>query len=335
MSLRVISISPAASIQDMGRPGHLGDGLSRGGAADLEALAEGAALLGQDSGLAALELPGSGGKFEALSDIRIALAGAPMMASAGDRRLVWNAAHSLAAGEVLQIGAAKAGTFGYLHLGGGIATERQIGSRAAHLTAGLGIPAAAGILLPAGNGGDTGQSAVRLAPFDRFHGGPVRILASVQTPEFSADVLNRFTATSFRKSPRSNRMAARLDADGDGFLTARGLSILSEIVIQGDIQVTGDGRPAVLMPDCQTTGGYPRIATVLPCDFAIVAQAAPGVELQFRFLDLEEALDAHRRWLARLDALPSIVEPLVRDPATMTDLLSHQLVGGVISARDP
>ena len=333
MSLRVLSISPAASVQDPGRPGHLNEGLSRGGAVDLEALSEGAALLGQGPHLAALELPGFGGNFEALSDIRIALTGAPMTARAGDRRLVWNAAHDLAAGERLEIGSPARGTFGYLHAGGGFAGGAFLGSQAFHGTAGLGTAVASGATL-ATNGG-TGHSAVRLPAQNRFEGGVVRVLPSVQTKAFSRGTLDRFTATSFRKSAKSNRMAARLDFDGEGFLTGAGLSILSEVVVPGDIQITGEGHPAVLMPDCQTTGGYPRIATVLPCDFAIVAQASPGTELRFQFVELGEALAAHRIWVDRLSALPGTVEPLIRDPASIADLLSHQLIGGVVSARDP
>ena len=333
MSLRVLSVSPAASVQDQGRPGHLNEGLSRGGAIDIEALTEGAALLGHPPQLAAVELPGFGGSFEASSDLRIALTGAPMAARAGDRRLIWNAAHNMAVGERFDIGAPTNGTFGYLHVSGGIISESFLGSRAFHGTAGLGTAVAAGETLAIGGG--TGQSGVRISAENRFEGGIVRVLPSVQTQEFSQDVIDRFTATRFRKSAKSNRMAARLDFDGEGFSTNAGLSILSEVVVPGDIQITGEGHPAVLMPDCQTTGGYPRIATVLPCDFAIVAQASPGTEFNFRFVELEEALAAHRTWIDRLASLPGKVEPLIRDPASMADLLSHQLIGGVISAREP
>ena len=54
---------PGLTLQDCGRPGYMGFGLSRGGAADRQALAEGAALLGQDDGLAVLEMAGMGGNF--------------------------------------------------------------------------------------------------------------------------------------------------------------------------------------------------------------------------------------------------------------------------------
>ena len=70
---------PSAS--DRGRPGFLDKGLSQGGAADVLALAEGAALLRQDPGLAALEMGGMGGTFEATGALSIALTGAPMNAT--------------------------------------------------------------------------------------------------------------------------------------------------------------------------------------------------------------------------------------------------------------
>ncbi|MEM9755757.1 MAG: urea amidolyase, partial [Pseudomonadota bacterium] len=90
MSLEVLSAGPSLTIQDGGRPGHLQIGLSRGGAMDRRALAEGAALLGQSAGCAALEMAGMGGVFEATEPLRIALTGAPMRASLNGQPLRWS-----------------------------------------------------------------------------------------------------------------------------------------------------------------------------------------------------------------------------------------------------
>ena len=92
-ALIVHACGPGVTVQDAGRPGYLGYGVSRGGAADRLALAEGAALLAQSGALAALELAGMGGEFEAGEDLRIALTGAPMRASLDGRRLAWHASH--------------------------------------------------------------------------------------------------------------------------------------------------------------------------------------------------------------------------------------------------
>ena len=86
------------------------------------------------------------------------------------------------------------------------------------------------------------------------------------------------------------------------------------------------------MYECQTTGGYPRIGSVLPCDLPCVAQAQTGAALTFEFVGMAEAVSLQARYIAALKSLPSSVTPLVRDPAGMRDLLSFQMIGGVVSA---
>lgn len=329
--LHVLRAGPACTVQDMGRPGYLDRGLSRGGAADRLALAEGAALLGQSADLATLELAGLGGVFRAEGDLRIALTGAPMAAEIDGSPLAWNASHLLRDGEVLTLGAVRRGSYGYLHLGGGIDTPVVLGARATHLAAGLGRALAAGDVLPVG--GDPGRrSGLRLEVEDRFGGGTIRLIAGFQTPLFAAATIARFEATTFVRSPRASRMGMALDSEGEGFVAEGQRSILSEVILPGDVQMTGDGRPFVLLPECQTTGGYPRIGTVIPCDLPKVAQTPPGAPLRFVFVSREEALAAEMRQAAHLAALPGTVAPLIRDPRDIPDLLGYQLIGGVISA---
>ncbi len=119
-ALIVHKAGPAMSLQDLGRPGFLSQGLSRGGAADRLALAEGAVLLGQRLGLAAIEMASMGGVFEALGEVRIALTGAPMRATLDGAPLVWGASHAMRAGQRLEIGPVLAGVYGYLHVGAGL-----------------------------------------------------------------------------------------------------------------------------------------------------------------------------------------------------------------------
>lgn len=333
-SLIVHAAGPGVTVQDFGRPGQLAVGLSRGGAADRLAILEGAALLGQDPGFAALELSGTGGSFEASQRIRIALTGAPMPAGANGRPLAWNASHRIEPGERIVIGSAKAGVYGYLHIGGGITTPALMGSRSAHLAAGIGGPILAGAQLPVGDDPGSGTGERALVARGRLAGGTIRILRTAQSDLFAETELARFAATTFTRDPHGNRQGIRLAFDGARFATASQLALLSEAVMPGDVQMTGDGVPFVLMPECQTTGGYPRIATVLPDDLPIVAQAAPGTRLRFRFLSLEEGLAAHKSEAAVLAALRSAVRPLVRDPRDIPDLLGYQLVGGVTAGRD-
>ena len=331
--LHVHQAGPGLTVQDLGRPGYLAFGLSRGGAADRQALHEGAALLGQAPEMAALEMAGMGGTFEATVDMRIALTGAPMRARIDGAAVAWNACHLLQAGARLDIGPASAGVYGYLHPGGGIATPEVLGARAAHLAAGIGRVLAAGDSLPVGPdaGGETG---LRLPSDDRVSGGEVRVVAGYQTAMFPDEEVTRFAETRFTRDARGNRMGVRLNPDGAGFDSRAGLTVLSEAIVPGDIQITGDGAPFVLLAECQTTGGYPRIGAVLPCDLPRVAQAAPGTVLRLRFVPPDEALDAERRAAEARATLRHRLAPLTRDPHDIRDLLSYQLISGVTAGNE-
>lgn len=332
-TLTIQSCGPAVTVQDLGRTGFLAQGMTRGGAADVEALHEGAALLGQPPKLAALEMVGMGGSFSSSADLRIALTGAPMTATIDDAPIAWTASHVLPAGALLKIGGARSGSYGYLHIGGGIDTPVMMGARAAHLSAGLGRALTAGDELPLGR--DKGSTTGMTLNIDnRFDGGAIRITTSMQTEQFDQPTRERFTSTVFRRDARGNRMGVRIDHDGAPFISADQLTILSDVIVPGDIQIAGDGAPFVLMCECQTTGGYPRIGTVLPSDMARVAQAPAGAALSFQFVDLEEARAIEQRATTARAALAKSITPLLRDPHSIRDLLSYQLISGAISATD-
>lgn len=332
--LTILAAGHGVTVQDLGRPGHLARGLSRGGAADRLALAEGAALLGQPAGLAALEMAGFGVTLETDRPMRFALSGAPMQAAIDGATIAWNASHALHPGQRLAIGAVSRGSYGYFLPAGGIDLPPFLGSRAAHLTAGIGDRIAEGQRLPLGPDPNPGSAPRKLHALDRFRGGSVRITASAQTGLFGPTEIARFAATDFRRDPRGNRQGVRLAHEGAPFAARGQLSILSEVIVPGDIQMTGDGVPFVLLPECQATGGYPRIGTVLPADLPIVAQAEPGAPLAFRFVPLEEALAAEAQARAELAALPARTEALIRDPRDIADLLGYQLISGATAGKD-
>lgn len=323
---------PGVTLQDMGRSGYLARGLSRGGAMDRLALIEGAALLAQDATLAGIEIAGSFLSLRTDTPLRIALTGAPMRALCDGAALAWQASHLLPAGAVLDLSGSRGG-YSYISFGGGLDTPELMGARSAHLAAGLGRMLDAGDELPLGR--DPGhRTGLTLAPLPRFDGGVLRIVETPQTQLFPKDTRDRFTNTPFRKDARGNRMGQRLLPNGAGFALETGLSILSEAIAPGDVQITGDGMPFVLMAECQTTGGYPRIATILPSDLPRLVQAPAGAELRFRFIPLDDAVALERTEATRRAALHTELRPLIRDPHDMADLLAYQLISGVTRGDD-
>lgn len=334
-ALTVLAIAPGVTVQDEGRPGWLMQGLSRGGAADRLALAEGAALLGQSPACAAFEMVGAGGRFRAERPLRIALTGAEMDARIDGRALRWTASHRMEPGDVLEIGGARRGSYGYLHVGGGLDTAVELGSRAAHLTCRIGRRVAAGDSYATGpDPGPEGRAQV-LAVEDRLSGGTLRLVPGPQTELFPEPVRAHLETLIFRRLPRASRQGVPLGAVGGeaGLDGAAGLTVVSDLVQPGDVQVLGDGTPMVLGPECQTTGGYPRLGRVHPADLPRALQAPPGADLRFAWITPAEALRLEAARRAATSDLPSRLSPLVRHPSEVPDLLTRQLIGGVVSGH--
>ncbi len=325
MTLFVEQAGPAVSVQDAGRAGLLGLGLSRGGAADRQAYLAACALADVPLGSAAIEMAGFGGRFRFEVSCKFAVTGAGMRASLDGATIVGNASYWAEAGSVLTVGASEAGVYGYLLPGGGLLTEEVLGGRGYHRVAGLSQAVAAGDRLPFAPGTAFDVPMRLLAA--SLETGPIRVMPGPQTELFAGDVRTRFAATPFTRSAKANRQGVRLEQDGAPFSAGTQLSQVSDFISEGDIQMTGDGTPYVLLADCQTMGGYPRIGTVLPGDLHRIAQAMPGEVLTFGFVSATEAEALWQSDEARLDHFRAARTPLVRDPRLMGDLLNYELIG--------
>ncbi len=325
---------PGLTVQDLGRPGWKAQGLSTGGAADPLAVLEAAALLGTAPNHAVIEMMGFGGTFSVSEGTYFALTGAVMQADIDGVAVPHNTTHFLPAGAKLTIGGVSKGVYGYLALAGGITTTPIMDSRATHLTAGIGKLLAAGDTLPIGADPARMPVPVNLPTDDRFSGGVLRVMPGPQTSSFSDQTLAAFAETTFRRNPRGNRQGIRLDYDGKGFGTQGGLTLVSDLIVPGDIQMTGDGVPYILLAECQTIGGYPRIGSVVPADLPKVAQAAPGTAFRFRFLSVAEADATATNQAAQLHQLKERCAPVLRDPHDIADLLGYQLISGATRGDD-
>ncbi|MBN2742065.1 MAG: biotin-dependent carboxyltransferase family protein [Rhodobacteraceae bacterium] len=325
---------PGLSVQDLGRVGQTHIGLSRGGAADRLALYEAAALLGLSAPIAAIEMAAIGGDFEVTQPTRIALTGAAMRASIDSHPVVWSASHLLQPGQILRIGAAMRGVYGYLSFAGGIEIMPRLGSRATHLSAGLGAALTAGARLPLGadNALETGARVLHCD--NRFEGGTLRYISGPQTELFDTVTRARFDQTRFTRSPSGNRQGVALDFEDTKFPAQAPDGLASDFIQEGDIQMTGAGHPFVLLAECQTIGGYPRIGTVLDCDIPKIAQAPAGAPLRFTHVTLAEADRIAATQANLLQNLRRQTTDLIRDPRMIPDLLAYQLISGVTAGRD-
>jgi biotin-dependent carboxylase-like uncharacterized protein len=155
----------------------------------------------------------------------------------------------------------------------------------------------------------------------------VRVILGPQHDYFADDQIAAFLAGPWSISAKRDRMAYFLD--GPRLTHARGYNIVSDGIAMGAIQVPGDGRPIVLMADRQSTGGYPKIATVIGPDLGRLAQARPGTGFSFEAVSIGEAVAARREeaaWLSR----GIVVESLLRTHLSSEFLLGLNLIDGVV-----
>jgi allophanate hydrolase subunit 2 len=115
---------------------------------------------------------------------------------------------------------------------------------------------------------------------------------------FEVNALETLQSAPYTIDPDSDRMGFRLRGPQLGHRA--GADIISDATPIGSMQVPGSGQPILLMADRQTTGGYPRIATVITADLGVAGQRAPGDTVSFRICTASEALSA---LIARENAL--------------------------------
>jgi 5-oxoprolinase (ATP-hydrolysing) subunit C len=242
---------------------------------------------------------------------------------------------TLEPGRRLTVRAGETGAWGYLAVRGRLDVEPVLGSTATHTRSGLGglggRGLAAGDRLTVADAGE-GEGAPQrlLAPWLDRPPGTVRVVLGPQDDYFDADQIAAFLAGPWTVSPRGDRMACFLD--GAPLRHARGHDIVSDGVAMGAIQVPGNGLPIVLMADRQSTGGYPKIATVIGPDLGRLAQAGGGTRLSFAPVSVAEAVAARRAEAERLrDPVPR--EPVVRTDFPSAFLLGLNLVDGVTAGR--
>ncbi len=332
--LAVMEIGPATSIQDAGRFGTQRYGLPPSGAMDRFSLAVANTLVGNAPFDAAIEIGPIGATFMARDGtLRIALSGAARQVEITGRKLQLNETALIAEGESLKVGPARVGVFSYLALEGGIAGERIFDSLSVNARAGLGSPFPRMLQ----NEDELTVKSAQPVRNERKLDVPmlsddaVRVVMGPQDDEFGAarDILLK---SEWRISATSDRMGYRLE--GPQLSHEGGHNIVSDGTVNGSIQVPGNGQPIVLMMDRGTTGGYPKIATVISADIGRFAQKQAGSMVRFKAISIIEAQTEARRLAELLLSLPGRVHDAGGTHFNMTELQNANVAGVAINAID-
>jgi biotin-dependent carboxylase-like uncharacterized protein len=331
--LVITAIGPASSVQDGGRFGAQRYGLVPSGAMDRLALAAANCLVGNAPFAAAIEVgPLSAVLTAREGPVRVALAGAVRTADIARRAVAFDTSMTLAEGESLTLGFARDGVFSYLAIEGGVQGEPMFGSLAVNARAGLGSPyprpLEAGDTLQVQAASGAAERAIDLLPVP---GGPIRVVMGPQDDEFG-DAKVLFLDSEWKISATSDRMGYRLE--GPVIKHLHGHNIVSDGTVNGSIQVPGNGAPIVLMPDRGTSGGYPKIATVISADFGRFAQTPAGRGFRFKAIGMAEAQAEARKFAELLRTLPGRVHDAQNSVLDIEALQSANVAGAAVNAFD-
>jgi antagonist of KipI len=318
--LHILKAGLFTTVQDGGRPGFAAAGVSACGAADRVAWRAGNALLGNAPDAAALECTRLGPSLQFEEDTWIAWTGAPSLGH-------WHA-QLVRAQNPVTCPPIRDGARAYLCIRGGIEVPAVLGSRATHVSSGLG--GLEGRALRTGDKLETGEQIhtrvkeqLRIDPEtipSYSHREALRLVPSVQTDWFDERALTQLVETVWSVAEQSDRMGIRLlvEPTSSQPTSPGGASIrvpihepiqvparelASEGVMLGALQVPPSGQPILLFVDHQTSGGYPKIAALIQADHARAGQLHPGRKLRFAWVSLEAARAALREQEAALRAI--------------------------------
>lgn len=287
------------SVQDPGRTGFRQFGVSTSGALDSFALRVGNLLVGNDEDAAGLEITLGGLQVRFEDERIVAWCGGEFDVQVGSRALPAGHVAHLQAGNELKFGRAHSGCRCWLAISGGIDVPVVLCSRSTDLRANFGGFEGRALrdgdvlslrIWPGSPPPATGISSWAgphdwVSPTKRY---PVlRFIRGVDWDRFNASALQRFTGEAFAVSSDSDRMGVRLD--GPELKRKDEADLISEAVSPGTIQVPPGGKPILLLGDCQTIGGYPKIAHVITVDLGAAAQLRAGDSVRFSEVSLQDA----------------------------------------------
>lgn len=283
------------TVQDLGRWGYQDSGVPVAGPMDAYSFRLANRLVGNPDHAAGLEVTLMGPEIEFEGAVTFAVAGAAFPLGLDGTPIRCHEAVTAAPGSCLRFGVRTLGARAYLAVAGGVEAPAVFGSRATHLLSAMGPfggrPLAAGARIPVGSA--ESRSPVGGTPLSMPAGGAsVRVAWGPQEDYFTEDARRILVSERFLITPQSNRQGYRLA--GPVLTHAMGADILSDATPIGSLQVPASGQPILLMADRQTTGGYPKIATVITADLPVAGQLAPGDWIEFRACDLDEARQALR-----------------------------------------
>lgn len=318
---------PLVTFQDIGRPGNMRYGVSASGPMDIISFEAANAVLGNETKQTAIEISLGGLILQCHEgSITLAITGGDFLIEFQGQKISSWTVLTIKKGERLSVRAGKSGSWAYLAFSGKLNVKDWLNSSSTHSTSGFG-----GGALKTGQKftlSDASNQENRIGPILKPNFNTNDLIHAVLGPQdqyFMNTAIKIFSDSIFKVSDNYDRMGMQLI--GPKLELKRALSIPSEPVVKGSIQVSGDGIPTILLADHQTTGGYPKIATVISSDINRLVQFRSNQSVKFILINSNEALQKARKFL---DMKEKYLQKISISKGTLEQrLMSENLIGGV------
>ncbi|EDP69780.1 Allophanate hydrolase subunit 2 [Flavobacteriales bacterium ALC-1] len=281
--IKVIKSGFYTTIQDLGRFGYRRYGVPVSGAMDLYSCEFANALLGNSRGCAVLEMTMVGPTLQFLKPTRIVLSGAFMNPKLNAIPIDMNSVVSVKRNDVLSFGRLEYGFRSYLAVKGGFKSEAIFGSRSMYtdITTSAHVEKDDAInYLSVDDVFDNSNAHVKYNDYV-FNNEYLEVFKGPEYDKLSKTQKDALLNRELKVSKYNNRMAYQLEPLLENTLEP----ILTSPVLPGTVQLTPLGQLIVLMRDCQTTGGYPRILLLTENAINTLSQKSTGNVLKIRLKD--------------------------------------------------
>ena len=303
--LAIVHAGPQVSLQDQGRLGKLRYGVPASGPMDRFAFSIANLALGNPADSTAIEVSLGGLAMRCIDrPVSFAVAGGDFQVFIDKTPLPAWCVATMQSGETLSIRPGRWGSWCYLSFAGHLHSNLWLGSASTHGSSGLG-----GGLLVAGDNIEIEHVETRpdriarlICPVSARPRHSIRVVLGPQSQFFGSDTRQTLLSQPFTLTDAYDRMGVRLS--GPALRIDANLDMPSQPIVRGSIQVAGDGVATVLLADHQTTGGYPKIATILSDDLDGFVQLRSRDQVCFKTIDAKSAVAATRtRHKSRSDYL--------------------------------
>ena len=279
--VRVLHPGFYTSIQDLGRKDYQHLGVPISGVMDLEAAKIANAILGNNEHCAVLEMTMVGPKLEFTCNSAVSVTGANLSPTLNGVRINNYLAINVNKGDVIEFGSLNKGFRSYLAVSGGFQTAFVLNSRSMYKGVTQTPLLQKGDMLAIESKNYVSNKNASIKPNTDYIEN--HIIQVYKGPEFYK--LNEIQISSlfdkdFTIAKENNRMAYQLNELIENNLK----DIITSLVLPGTVQLTSSGKLIVLMRDCQTTGGYPRVLQLSEISINNLAQKFTGNKIKFRLI---------------------------------------------------